>query len=62
MKIGIVDDHPLVREGLISILSIDDQFEFVGEASNCQEGIVMIDEIFDRERTTVSELLEKYSS
>jgi len=44
MKIGIVDDHPLVREGLISILSIDDQFEFVGEASNCQEGIVMIKE------------------
>jgi len=44
MRIGIVDDHPLVREGLISILSIDEGFEIVGEASNCREGIFMIKE------------------
>ena len=42
MRIGIIDDHPLVREGLISILSLHEDFEVVGEATNCQEGIFMI--------------------
>jgi len=42
MRIGIIDDHPLVRQGLISILSLHEDFEIVGEATNCQEGIVMI--------------------
>ncbi len=42
MKIGIIDDHPLVRQGLISVLSIYEDFEVVGEATNCREGIAMI--------------------
>lgn len=42
MRIGIIDDHPLVRQGLISILSLHEDFEIMGEATNCQEGIVMI--------------------
>jgi two-component system, NarL family, nitrate/nitrite response regulator NarL len=32
MKIVIVDDHPLVRKGINSILSLEDNFEVVGEA------------------------------
>lgn len=32
MKIVIVDDHPLVRKGINSILSLEDNFEIVGEA------------------------------
>ncbi|HHV95120.1 MAG TPA: response regulator transcription factor [Clostridiaceae bacterium] len=42
MRIGIIDDHPLVREGLISVLSLHEDFKIVGEATNCQEGIAMI--------------------
>ncbi len=42
MRIGIIDDHPLVRQGLISILSLYEDFEIMGEATNCQEGIAMI--------------------
>ncbi|HHW00709.1 MAG TPA: response regulator transcription factor [Clostridiaceae bacterium] len=42
MRIGIIDDHPLVKQGLISVLSLYEDFEIVGEATNCQEGIVML--------------------
>lgn len=32
MRLVIVDDHPLVRKGINSILSVEDNFEIVGEA------------------------------
>jgi DNA-binding NarL/FixJ family response regulator len=34
----IVDDHPLIREGVISILEAHPMFEVVGEAGNAKEG------------------------
>ena len=37
MKIVIVDDHPLVRRGISSILSVQDNFEIVGEAGCIME-------------------------
>jgi DNA-binding NarL/FixJ family response regulator len=35
----IIDDHPLYREGLKSLIGRDDRFEIVGEAGNGREGL-----------------------
>ena len=45
-KIVIVDDHPIVREGLINIVSEDDAFTVVG---NCGDGAKVISLIIDTE-------------
>ena len=39
MRLVIVDDHPLVRRGLISILSLDESIEILGEATNKKEAM-----------------------
>lgn len=39
MKVVIVDDHPLVRKGLTSILSQDRSIELLGEATNSREAL-----------------------
>lgn len=39
MKVIIVDDHPLVRKGLKSILTLDDSMEVLGEATNRREAM-----------------------
>ena len=38
----IVDDHPLVREGLNSILKPAPEYEVVGQAGNASDGIRMV--------------------
>ena len=35
----IADDHPLFREGLANVLSMEPDFEVVGQAENMQEAI-----------------------
>jgi DNA-binding NarL/FixJ family response regulator len=39
IKILIADDHPVVREGLISMLSREDDFKVVGEAKDGAEAL-----------------------
>lgn len=39
MKVIIVDDHPLVRKGLKSILTLDGSMEVLGEAPNRREAM-----------------------
>ena len=39
IRVLIVDDQSLFREGLITILSVHDEFEVVGEASNGEEAL-----------------------
>jgi DNA-binding NarL/FixJ family response regulator len=43
--IVIIDDHPLFREGLKSMISRDPHFEVVGEAGTGREGIRVASEI-----------------
>jgi two-component system, NarL family, nitrate/nitrite response regulator NarL len=42
LKIAVVDDHPLARKGITSILSLEDNFEVVGEAGNLNEAVDVI--------------------
>ncbi|MFS0689417.1 response regulator transcription factor [Sporosarcina sp. 179-K 8C2 HS] len=42
MKVVIIDDHPLVRKGLKSILSLDESMEILGEASKSNEAVALL--------------------
>ena len=41
MQIVLVDDHPLVRKGLTSILSLDGTMDVIGEATNSNEALTL---------------------
>lgn len=43
IKVLIVDDHTVVRNGLASFLSIYDDFNMVGEARNGEQAVMMCD-------------------
>ncbi|WP_340021536.1 response regulator transcription factor [Paenibacillus sp. FSL K6-1096] len=45
MKIVIVDDHPLVRRGLASVIAMQSNLQFAGEATNGREALQVIEEI-----------------
>jgi two-component system, NarL family, response regulator LiaR len=45
IKILVVDDHPVVRDGLTAILGTQADFEIVGEASNGEEAIHLAKEL-----------------
>ncbi|MCL6601692.1 MAG: response regulator transcription factor [Paenibacillus sp.] len=45
MKIVIVDDHPLVRRGLASVISMQPNVQFAGEATNGPEALRVFQEI-----------------
>ncbi|QCJ44341.1 response regulator transcription factor [Bacillus sp. S3] len=42
MNVVIVDDHPLVRRGLTSILSLDGSMRVLGEATNSKEAMELL--------------------
>lgn len=42
MKILIVDDHPLVRKGLVSTLSLEENVHEIREASNIEEAVAIL--------------------
>jgi two-component system NarL family response regulator len=39
VRIGLIDDHPLFRQGLAAVLSRDPGLDVVGEASDAQEAL-----------------------
>jgi two-component system nitrate/nitrite response regulator NarL len=42
IRIVIADDHPIVRDGLKKLLSLEHDFEIVGEAVNGQQAINIV--------------------
>ena len=49
IRVGIVDDHPVVRDGLAAILSLQPDLKVVGEAATGREACAL----FDRQRPDV---------
>lgn len=45
IRILVVDDHPVVRYGLVGLLSAEADFEVVGEAASCAECCEKISEL-----------------
>ncbi len=45
IRIVIADDHPIVRDGLKKLLSLEDDFEVVGEASDGREVLDRLQEL-----------------
>jgi DNA-binding NarL/FixJ family response regulator len=45
MKVLIVDDHPVTRDGLRSALSTSDEVEIVGEATTGEEAVLLVKEL-----------------
>jgi DNA-binding NarL/FixJ family response regulator len=42
IRVLVVDDHPIVRQGLVSVLGDEDDFEVVGEASSGREAVARV--------------------
>jgi DNA-binding NarL/FixJ family response regulator len=45
IRVLIVDDHPVVRRGIISLLSNHDDFEVVGEAATTASALQLIEQL-----------------
>ena len=41
IRVVVADDHPIVRSGIIGLLSLDDEIDVVGEASDGAEAIAL---------------------
>jgi DNA-binding NarL/FixJ family response regulator len=41
LRLLVVDDHPVVRMGLVAMLSEHTDFEVVGEAADGAEGVLL---------------------
>jgi DNA-binding NarL/FixJ family response regulator len=43
--VGIVDDHPIVRQGLRKLLELEDDIEVIGESDNGRQALDMIEDL-----------------
>src|ERR1041385_6041632 len=44
IRILVVDDHPVVRRGIVSLLSNHNDFEVVGEADTVRSALMLIEQ------------------
>lgn len=42
MKVVLIDDHPLIRKGLASLFSLDNEIEVLGEATNRKDALHLL--------------------
>jgi DNA-binding NarL/FixJ family response regulator len=42
IRLLVVDDHPVVRAGMVAVLGEEDDFEVVGEAANGAEALALV--------------------
>jgi DNA-binding NarL/FixJ family response regulator len=42
IRVLVVDDHPVVRSGLIGMLAVEDDLDVVGEAGDGEEALVLV--------------------
>ena len=45
MRVVIVDDHPITRQGLRAAFALSDDVEVVGEASSGEQAVVVVDDV-----------------
>lgn len=45
IRVMLVDDHAILREGIRALLALHDEFEVVGEASNGAEAVEKVEEV-----------------
>lgn len=45
LKVAIVDDHPLFRQGVVDTISLEQDFDVLGEASNGDEALSLIRDV-----------------
>ncbi len=45
LKLALVDDHRLFREGMRALLSTQSDFQLVGEASQAQDAYALVDDV-----------------
>ncbi|MGJ3507290.1 response regulator [Enemella sp. A6] len=43
ITVVVVDDHPLVRDGIVTILSREDDLQVVGEAAGGREALIVVE-------------------
>jgi DNA-binding NarL/FixJ family response regulator len=42
IRVMVVDDHPIVRQGLVSVLADEDDFDIVGAAGSAREALALV--------------------
>ena len=45
IRIAVVDDHPIVRDGLRKLLELEEDFEVIAEAENGRQGLEIIEDV-----------------
>src|SRR5437660_12405129 len=45
MRVVIVDDHPITRQGLRAAFAVTEDVEVVGEASTGEQAVILVDEL-----------------
>lgn len=45
IRVLVVDDHPVVRSGLVGMLDVEDDLEVVGEAADGEEAVLRVAEL-----------------